>query len=291
MKTVKCRLLGYCHGVAETINKATQCIDRAELEHLPCYSIGKLIHNDNVVAEFEKKGLSVIKSPEGCNPGVALIRAHGIKDSLRRDFQVAGFELVDSTCRNILESQESIRSAFRRGLEIIVLGAAGHAETVTLLGTEFNKELIPMHHISETEDALKLCRALPEDTKVSVFTQTTFEQGKYDEIMNILEKHFSALEIGSRLCPICISRKKSVEELCGKCNAVVVVGGNQSHNTRDLERYVRCMSEYVVAVENVDSFSDETDDNLKKYDCVGVCSGTSVPESIIEEVVAHLEAL
>jgi 4-hydroxy-3-methylbut-2-enyl diphosphate reductase len=108
MKVVRSKVIGYCFGVSNTINKAEECIQRSKDEKLPCYSIGQLIHNKDVVEHFMSEGMVNSESPDGLEPGIALVRAHGIPESLRRRYENAGFRIVDSTCPIVAKGAEKI---------------------------------------------------------------------------------------------------------------------------------------------------------------------------------------
>ncbi|MBO6001691.1 MAG: hypothetical protein J6P81_07920 [Spirochaetales bacterium] len=136
MKVIRSKVIGYCFGVSNTIEKAHQCIELSKTMRKPCYSIGSIIHNKDVVKRFQDLGMVTTAKAEGFEPGVALIRAHGIPDSLRRSYLDAGFTLVDSTCPIVAKGAVTLRNAASKGIRTIIIGVKGHAETQGLLGVE-----------------------------------------------------------------------------------------------------------------------------------------------------------
>ena len=160
MKVVRSKVIGYCFGVSNTINKAEECIQRSREENLPCYSIGQLIHNKDVVEHFTSQGMRNSESPDGLEPGIALVRAHGIPEKLRHQYEKAGFTIVDSTCPIVAKGADTIRKAAQKGYDTIIIGVKGHAETIGLLGVELpDGSEIKSHLICCMEDARKLCEA------------------------------------------------------------------------------------------------------------------------------------
>lgn len=286
MKVIKSKILGYCHGVSATLQKAEFCIKKAEENNKPCYCIGKLIHNKDVVTEFENKGLEVIYKPNQ-KAGIALIRAHGIADNVRYEFEYNGFELVDATCINIIHSREKIKQAYAEGRKVVVLGVKNHAETNCLMGIDN----VDCFLVSEKEDLDRLFSVFSKDVAVTVITQTTFMQNEFVEYTEKMLRYFTDCIIGNDLCKECIRRKENAVELAQICDVIVVVGGFDSENTKDLARYLGKTGKPIFFVENSSGITDAMKSELRKYDCVGVCSGTSTPLNIIDRVCECLETI
>ena len=286
MQVVKSRFIGYCHGVSDTIKKAESVVKMGRKKGVPYYSIGRLIHNTDVVNYFESLGLKVIDSPD-VKPGIALVRAHGIPDALRESFIQSHFELVDSTCANIQKSRKIMKAAVKNGRTVIVLGVENHAETVCLQGIGGVESFL----VSSEQQLEQLFASVPRDRAVCVITQTTFPENLYDCLMEKLVEHYSDIQFGNKLCQACISRKKNALELAQSCDATVVVGGRDSENTKDLALWIKRSGKPVIFVENAGDINAELDKCLSAYSKVGVCSGTSTPVNVIDEVVHHLESL
>ena len=281
--------MGFCYGVKSTIEKANSCLKAGKKENLPAYSIGSLIHNPDITKFYEKEGLKVIKKPEDGEPGFALIRAHGIPDQLREDFIAAGYNLIDSTCQNILSSKDSIRRYYKEGRKIIVLGVKNHAETLCLLGTKTEDgEDIPCLFVSDRDSFKDVSSALDPDTPILVVTQTTFPNDLYMKAVEEFGSHFNNIVIGNKPCRSCLIRQASALSLANDCNAVLVVGGKKSENTLNLANTVKQTGKPVWLVENSKQIDDKLLEELRKFDKVGICSGTSTPGGIIEEVIAKL---
>ncbi len=289
MDIVRSAILGYCYGVRETINKATCCLERAAQKGLPAYSIGNLIHNPNVIRTFEQKGLKVIRRPQDGERGVALIRAHGISDALRKEFTDAGFELMDSTCPVILRTQDIIRRE-SRGRVIVVIGVKDHAETRCLAGTvtEDGREIESLTVSCEADLGPLFAKYGPQNPVCAV-TQTTFPPQLYELLKQRLGGYFSDIVFPNGLCNACIGRSAAAVELLAQNGSAVVIGGKESENTANLAMNLRASGKVVVLIENQDDLDDQTMRTLFENQKVVVCSGTSTPDYVIDSVVSKLE--
>lgn len=290
----KSPIIGYCYGVSNTVELAERCINIAKEKGLPSYSLGKLIHNDDVVSSFEKKGLHSIKTPEGNAPGVALIRAHGIRDCEKRAFKEANFELIDSTCPTVLKGADAIRKAAREGKIVIIIGFDGHAETVGLQGVEIEEGVLAKTTlVTSLEDAKKLIQSneINSDEEVFVVTQTTFPKEDYISITSSLKENYKNIGFGNAPCVLCEKREQAGYELACQCDCAVVVGGRNSANTKNLAKKAQESGKPVFLVENSAKMGQNLVQELKKYETVALLSGSSTPIEEIEKVEQILQAI
>lgn len=287
-------IIGYCYGVSNTIKKAEECLALAKEKNLPCYSIGNLIHNNDVVSYFEEKGLRTITIKDDVPPGVALIRAHGIRDCTRRKFLNEGFELIDSTCPTVLKGTNALRKAAKEQKTLILLGFEDHAETVGLQGIE-EKAGVPIKTtlISSLEEAQKLVasKEIDESQEVFVVTQTTFPVKLYESITDLFKKSYKNIGFGNKPCPFCEKREQVGYELTCQCDCAVVVGGRGSANTKNLAEVAAKSGKPVFQVENTADFDEALKEKLAKFEAVALLSGSSTPMQMVERVARLLEAL
>lgn len=291
MKIVISKTIGYCHGVSATIANAKACIARAASENVNSYSIGELIHNEHVVEYFRNKGLQVIHKPEDGKPGIALVRAHGIPDSLRIAFEHSGYTLIDSTCGNINVTIAAMKEAYSQGRKIIVIGIKDHAETKTLLGVQCFSQNIADYEINGLDSLSGLYSSLSRFEPITVVTQATFPQNLYFEICNQIKSHYADIKFGNRLCTACIMRKNNAKQLAQTCDAVLVVGSKTSTNTQDIVRFVSESGGLAYSISNESDLSEEFKKEISKFDKIGICSGTSTPGYVIGKVVKALESI
>ena len=294
MTVVRSKVIGYCFGVSNTINKAEECIQRSREENLPCYSIGQLIHNKDVVERFTSQGMRNSESPDGLEPGIARVRAHGIPEKLRHQYEKAGFTIVDSTCPIVAKGAETIRKAAQKGSETIIIGVKGHAETIGLLGVELpDGREIKSHLICSMEDAIKLCddKVLSENADIVVVVQTTFAEKDFQAIRRYLKTIFSKIRFSNSPCGATEARGKAALELASQTDAVIVIGGKNSENTKGLARRVAETGKPVYSIENDKDLDEALLSKLSSYSSVGICSGSSTPTSTIRTIEEILEKL
>lgn len=305
MKVIRGSIIGFCFGVSNTVDMATKCLNKAKEKNLPCYSIGALIHNKDVVDDFREKGLFVIKSPQDVlnkssnkapskfsNKGFALIRAHGITDKLRRAFNDAEFELVDSTCPIVLKGINALREASTTNRKLVVLGFENHAETIALLGIENEKEeRLEIKLLSSVKDTENFILKEDPKTPIYVVTQTTFPQDLYKEVVSILRAHFNDVSLGNEPCPACHKRIENAVETASKCDCAIVVGCVESANTNNLAHEIQKIGKTVFLVENAKALDDTMIEKIARFDTVALLSGASTPIWVIDEVEKKLKEI
>lgn len=294
MKVIRSKVIGYCFGVANTIDKAQQCIELSKTMNKPCYSIGSIIHNKDVVKRFQDLGMVTTTKADGLVPGVALIRAHGIPDSLRRSYTDAGFTLVDSTCPIVAKGAVTLRNAASKGIRTIIIGVKGHAETEGLQGVETDDgKKVDSILLCSTDDARSLVASsgLSEDETIVVVVQTTFTDSEFQKIREVLKGHFKNIKFSNAPCGATAKRQKAAKALASECDAVVVIGGRESENTKVLARVVSRSGRPVFCIENADDISLEMRTKFSSFSTVGICSGSSTPTSAIRKVEEILEGI
>ena len=281
----KSAIMGYCNGVAHVINLAHECMDIAKERGCNAYFIGWFIHNPTVVARFEAAGMRHIERPEDAEPGVALIRAHGIGDPLREEFERSGYTLVDGTCGTVAYSQRMIRNV-DRSWHVVLAGLGGHSEVKALTNVyDMQKRIIPVSLV-ETVQMVETLPDYGEDT-VLLMVQTTFPVVTYEKIVSRMKEQYGQrLKMGNRLCPITGRRHEAINQLCDKVDAVIVIGGKMSANTATLVSLVQQRGLPVWHIEQAGEIPEE----IYRYGRVGITAGTSTPPQDIDEVYETLKA-
>ena len=294
MKVIRSKVIGYCFGVSNTIEKAQQCIEISKTMNKPCYSIGSIIHNKDVVKRFQDLGMVTTTKADGLVPGIALIRAHGIPDSLRRSYIEAGFTLVDSTCPIVAKGAVTLRNAASKRIRTIIIGVKGHAETEGLQGveTEVGKtvESVLLCSIDDAK-ALVESNTIAEDEKIVVVVQTTFPDSEFKIIRDVLKAYFKDIRFSNVPCGATEKRQKAALALASECDAVVVIGGRESENTKVLASVVRRSGKPVFCIENAGDINCDMRKELSAFSTVGICSGSSTPTSAIRKVEEILEGI
>lgn len=267
--------LGFCSGVESAINKAFEAAEKAMNDGLPCYFYGDIVHNKRVIAYFDKLSIKSIYSPEGVKPGVLIIRAHGIADSERAEFEAKGFVLVDATCPVVKHNQELVR---KEEGNLLIVGYPKHAEVISLLGST-NKEA---KVITSSEDIDSLDKSI----SYSAVLQTTFSDVELERIIKRAAERSIRISFLNSICSASRMRRLGVMKLCKSVDAFVVVGDRLSANTKELYELAKKGSENAFLIEAAEELPQE----VFSYNIIGVTAGASTPKSVYQEAIDTLRS-
>ncbi len=263
---------GFCKGVERSVQLADELLEKHP-DGL-CYSIGTLVHNQSLVEQYEEKGLKVISSPVGNEPGYALIRAHGIPEEDEKAFIAAGFTLIDGTCRLVKRNHLYAESST---FPILFLGKKNHAETISTVGHAKQKVYV----LSEIEDLA----LVDKEQTYTVIIQTTFPSALLESFRSAFADGGYHVVYTNNICKASQRRREALQNLASECQSIVVVGDEHSTNTMSLYNLAKkvCANAF-----RVSSFEDVTPE-MASFEDVGVTAGASVTASIINAVIERLE--
>ncbi len=278
MRVKLARTAGFCMGVRRAMDIAQEA---AAEGGGPIYTHGPLVHNRQAVEVLADRGVRPADHPEDLPPGRLVTRAHGIPPAERDRLQARGFTCIDATCPHVLQSQRRIERAERDNLEIVLVGDRDHAEVIGLAGHVER----PVHIISTPEEA----RNLPIEGRFIVLAQTTFNAATYEQVSEILRQRYPDTAIVyDSICRATEERQAEARDLAQACDAMVVVGGRHSANTRRLAEVAAESGKPVFHVET----ADELDvDALKHFREVGVTAGASTPGWVTQAVIHRLQTV
>ena len=266
---------GFCFGVKRSVELAEQMLDGGGA----CYSLGELIHNDDVVRHFRERGLHVVETPEEVPIGAkAIIRAHGVSMDVEARLRARTGQVVDSTCPMVLRIHKLVREASAEHRKVVVIGTASHPEVVAICGCCENALVF--------EDAQALDAYLekhPEfgENPVTMVIQTTQTRENFEQCEKKLKKECTNLKIFDTICEATSTRQSEAIKLASECDAMVVVGGKHSANSVHLSDLCKAHCGQVQFIEN----AGELDlDALCDAEKVGMTAGASAPSWIIKEV-------
>ena len=273
MKVVRSRVMGFCMGVKAVMQKVDNEVASRSYDKL--FTYGPLIHNPQVIEKLESQGVRSIESPSEADSGTIIIRAHGIHPEKRKDFEKAGYSIVEGTCPRVLRSQKTVSQYSKDGWFIVIVGDKGHGEVKAIVGCAEKYKVILTE--KDAEDFM-----VPE--KTLVIAQTTFSLEEYQIICGILIQKNPSVKVIKSICPATRQRQESLTELTEKVEAVIVVGGRNSANTRRL--YLSAVKAGLPSwhVEDVNDLPDE----IFKYKTVGVTAGASTPDWMIDRIEERL---
>ena len=245
------------------------------------YTYGPLIHNNQVLEILERRGIRCSKDlTEAEEGGRIAIRAHGIPPQERKAIKDKGFKIINATCPRVGKVQGIIKKHSLRGYDIVIVGDDNHAEVIGLKGFANGRA----HVLSTPEEVDRL----PPMDKLLVVAQTTQDERAFKAIADLLEERYPETIVYNTICDSTHNRQEEVRALCNEVDAMVVVGGRHSGNTKRLAE--------IAAATGIPTFHIETEEELDRerlqdFEIVGVTAGASTPHWLLRRVVHKLESI
>lgn len=274
MEVILAKSAGFCFGVkraVETVYEQTGTENRI-------YTYGPIIHNEEVVKDLESKGVTVLEGEEDLrklDKGTVVIRSHGVSREICEMIEKKGLTCVDATCPFVKRIHRIVEKESGEGRRIIIIGNPGHPEVEGIMGWSHT----PADVIESAEEAEKFT-CLPGE-KLCLVSQTTFNYNKFKELVEIFQKKGYNITIVNTICNATEERQTEAREIADKVDAMIVIGGKHSSNTRKLYEICRerCKSTYLI--QTLDDLHLELPETAA---LVGITAGASTPNNIIEEV-------
>jgi len=280
MKVFVAETAGFCKGVKAALEVTLEAIQKRQEGEKIC-TYGPLIHNPQVLAMLEEKGISEENHLENCSGKKVVIRAHGIPPDERQRLRGINAALLDATCKRVAKVHAVIKKHARRGFHTVIVGDANHAEVIGLLGYTENRG----HVINRAEQVADL----PENwEKVLLVAQTTQNEEIFEEIRAHFLKRYPQGVVKNTICDSTHQRQAEVRQMCSQVDAMVVVGGYHSGNTLRLAEVAR---ECGVPTYHIETEAELNRQEMARYSHVGVSAGASTPNWIIRSVVQFLESI
>jgi 4-hydroxy-3-methylbut-2-enyl diphosphate reductase len=284
MRVIRARTAGFCPGVSLALRRLDQEV--AALRGAGTYrlfSLGPIIHNPEVIRRYADLGVEIAEEADSPRPGDrVVIRAHGIPRFLEEDLASRGAVLVDATCPKVKKAQLAIAGQSAAGRVLLLFGEEEHPEVRGLLS--YSGKFHVFSHPDETA-------ALPlqEGIQYALAAQTTQDQSRFEESARLLSDRLGPrLTVLSTICEATRRRQRETLLLAKRVNLVIVVGGQNSGNTRRLAEEARTQGAEAIHVEQA---ADLPLDRLRGRNVVGLTAGASTPESQIDGVRKFLETL
>ena len=270
---------GFCGGVLNAVSKTEQELEKEEGKTIYC--LGELVHNKQVVEKLEKQGLKVIDDIEEAN-GKTIIRAHGVPQEIYEKANHKGIEIIDLTCPKVLKIHNTAKEYAEKGYFIVLVGVEDHPETIgTISFCGENSCLIRnKDDISEAID--KIIKS--NIKKILIIVQTTYSLPKFEEIVGEVQKKLDSeyeICIQNTICSATKLRQEETEKLSKKVDAMIIVGGKNSSNTKKLYDIAKINCANTELVETVKDLDIK---NMKNYKIIGIMAGASTPNESVEEI-------
>ena len=284
MKVKVARTAGFCFGVKRAVDKVYQLIEQGIQ---PIYTLGPIIHNEEVVSDLAARGVQVIeeKDLDTLSGGTVVIRSHGVGKAIYQELKENHLNYVDVTCPFVLKIHRIVEKQSHAGKHVVIFGDPDHPEVKGICGWCQGSYTV-LKGRKDTEQFTP-----PNGKDICVVSQTTFNYNKFKELVEILcKKRYdnSVLNMGDILNTICNAteeRQKEAQNIAGEVDTMLVIGGRHSSNTQKL--FEICKEEcgntyYIQTPVDLDS------EMFHHSSYVGITAGASTPKKIIEEVQEHV---
>jgi 4-hydroxy-3-methylbut-2-en-1-yl diphosphate reductase len=267
---------GYCAGV----DRAVQTVERAlDLHGAPVYVRKEIVHNKHVVEQLRSRGAIFVDQetevPEG---STVVFSAHGVAPSVHANAAARGLQTIDATCPLVTKVHVEAKKFAAEGYTIVLVGHEGHEEVEGTMG-EAPEHIVL---IETEEDADRLEVADPD--RVAYISQTTLSVDETRAIINRLRARFPNI-VGPRTDDICYAttnRQAAVKQLAGVCDLVLVIGSSNSSNS---QRLVDVTRELGTEAHLIDHEGQVQEAWLEGKRVVGITSGASAPEELVQRLV------
>lgn len=274
--------MGYCMGVRRAVEATERELGENVAHAGTVYTYGPLIHNPVALAKLEKAGVVVlgeggIAMPDDFGGASVIIRAHGIPPVEREELVARHAKIIDATCPRVLSSQSRAKKYFDEGWTVILAGDRNHGEIAGIAG------YAPGCIVLENREDVERLEIWP--ARAVLISQTTIKQSEYDAIADALAKRIPDLKVFNTICPATLERQEALEELAGKVEGILVIGGKNSANTQRLFKTALAITGKAWHIETPNEIPEE----VFALESVGITAGASTPDEVIAAVEQALQ--
>jgi len=272
---------GYCAGV----DRAVQTVERAlEFYGPPVYVRKEIVHNKHVVDQLRERGAIFVDQetevPEG---STVVFSAHGVAPSVHANAATRRLQTIDATCPLVTKVHVEAKKFAADGYTIVLIGHEGHEEVEGTMGEA------PDHIVLVESEADVAALEIEDPERVAFISQTTLSVDETQTIIGRLRERFPAI-VGPRTDDICYAttnRQAAVKAMAGQCDLVLVIGSQNSSNS---QRLVEVARDYGTEAHLIDNETQVVDEWLEDKRVVGISSGASAPEELVQRLVEFFRA-
>lgn len=270
---------GFCFGVKRAVDMVYQEVEKAG----KVYTLGPIIHNEQVVSDLRAKGVQVLQEdlsdfrPE--EDATVIIRSHGVSKEIYDALEAMGIHIVDATCPFVSKIHRIVQECYQAGDRIVIIGNRTHPEVEGINGWCGNTALV-VATAEEAEDCV-----LDSAEKLCIVSQTTFNYKKFKDIVDIFEKKSYDINVMNTICNATEERQTEAAAIAGTSEAMIVIGGKHSSNTQKLYEICRKECKNTHFIQTLDDLDLEAFQSVRS---VGITAGASTPNTIIKEVQSYV---
>jgi 4-hydroxy-3-methylbut-2-enyl diphosphate reductase len=274
MKVELAKSAGFCFGVEKAVNTV---YEEAKKENEIVYTLGPIIHNEEVVKDMKKRGVEAVKIEDldSLPKGTVIIRSHGVSREVYNFVKNSGHRVVDATCPFVKKIHAIVSVQSGKGKTVVIIGNPDHPEVMGIKGWG-DKNTYAVENI---EQFINL--GLKKDEEIIIVAQTTFNHKKFQEIIDKISLLGYDVRCFNTICNATQERQAEAKKIASNVDAMIVIGDKKSSNTGKLVEICQEECKNTVFIQTLE---DLNYDALLSVDSVGITAGASTPKHIIEEV-------
>jgi 4-hydroxy-3-methylbut-2-enyl diphosphate reductase len=276
MQIIRAQSLGMCFGVRDAIALALE-----HAESGPLTILGDLVHNTAVLADLKSRGIAMARDTSDVRTQTVMVTAHGASERSLASTRALGLDVVEATCPLVHVAHRAVAALVRDGYHPVIIGQRAHVEVRGL-----TDDLADFDVVLSEEDVL----ALDEHPRIGIAAQTTQPLERVRHLVALIRQRFpqSNVRFIDTVCQPTKQRQNAALELARTADVVIVIGGADSNNTREL---VTTCSRYCSQVHHVQTESDLRPEWFRGSEVVGITAGTSTPDPVIDGIERRIREL
>ena len=268
MQVLLAKQAGFCSGV----RRAFKITEKAGREPGKWYTLGQLVHNDEVVRYFAERGIMPIDNIYEIDTGGLIIRTHGVAPAVRDKAAARGIIIEDATCPLVNHVHDVAKLLIREGYDIIIFGDNDHPEIKGILGCCDDRATV----VANLEEA----RSYSGANKIGIISQTTKDEKDFYAVVNALLQKTKEVRVFNTLCAATRQRQVAARELSHEVDLILVIGDQHSSNTKTLTQ--ECQKTGVRTLQ-IQSVADIKPEDLAGINKVGITAGACTPDRSIKD--------
>lgn len=274
MKVELAKSAGFCFGVEKAVNTV---YEEAKNENEIVYTLGPIIHNEEVVKDMKKRGVEAVKIEDldSLPKGTVIIRSHGVSREVYNFVKHSGHRVVDATCPFVKKIHAIVSVQSGKGKTVVIIGNPEHPEVMGIKGWGDENT----YAVENIEQFINL--DLKKDEEIIIVAQTTFNHKKFQEIIDKISLLGYDVRCFNTICNATQERQAEAKKIASNVDAMIVIGDKKSSNTGKLVEICQEECKNTVFIQTLE---DLNYDALLSVDSVGITAGASTPKHIIEEV-------
>ena len=281
MTVTVARHAGFCSGVQRCVAMAQEAAKQAAAQGIPCFSLGEVVHNPSVTSRLSSLGITVVHRVEDARGGMLILRSHGVSPDIPAQCEALGIPFVDCTCVNVQALHKTVDAYRDPGGSVVLVGERDHPEVQGTAGWSH----APVYVVFSPEDVM----ALPPLPRALVVSQTTIPEEKWELLMPLLRRKIAEPDFHRSICAATRMRQQAAKELAARSDAMIVIGGRKSANTRKLYEACAKLCSRTVLVECAAEIPSHFIDTHTHH--IGIAAGASTPDWSLKEVITAMSEL